>query len=69
MEAGAYFNIEVSTDRGRFRLVKTVNKPGQRSVCVPLPPNRCDSFRVRLSGKGECRIKDMVREFTTESEV
>ena len=69
MEAGAYFNIEVSTDRGRFRLVKTVNKPGQRSVCVPLPPNRCHSFRVRLSGKGECRIKDMVREFTTESEV
>ena len=69
MKNGAYFNIEVSVDRGRFRLVKTVNKPGQRSVCVPLLPNRCDSFRVRLSGKGECRIKDMVRDFTTESEV
>lgn len=69
MKNGAYFNIEVSVDRGRYRLVKTISKPGQRSVCVQLPPNRCDSFRVRLSGKGECRIKDMVREFTTESEV
>lgn len=69
MNEGAYFNIEISADRGRYKLVKTINKSGQHSVCVQLPPNRCDSFRVRLSGTGECKIKDMVREFTTESEV
>lgn len=69
MKKGAYFSIELLLDRGIYKKIKTINKEGCGSVMIPIPPNRCDSFKIRLSGKGECKIMNLVREFKTKREV
>ena len=52
LDEGAYMNAEIALDNGRFELVKTVSRAGKNIVSINIPPNRCDSFRLRLSGKG-----------------
>lgn len=69
IDRGAYMDIEVSYDRGLYRRVKTVYGDGVYTQCIPLPPSRCDSIGIRLSGRGGCRIMNIVREFTEGSEV
>lgn len=69
LDEKAYMNAELSMDNSKFELVKTVSRPGKNIVNINIPPNRCDSFRLRLSGKGGCRVMNMVREFITGSEV
>lgn len=68
IERGAYMDIEVSYDRGIFRKIKTVYGDGQAMQSIYLPPHRCDSFKIRLSGKGGCLIKDIVRVYTERSD-
>ena len=65
----AYMDVELKFDDGRWEHFKTVNRPGEQIVFIPIQPNRCDSFGIRLSGRGECRIKNMVREFSVGSGV
>lgn len=69
LDEGAYMNAELAFDNGRFELAKTVSRAGKNIVSINIPPNRCDSFRLRLSGKGGCRVMNMVREFVTGNEV
>ena len=63
MNEGCFFKVEVAVDNEPFKVVATVTKPGYRVVGIPLPKNRCDKFRVRISGKGECKIHNLVRDF------
>ncbi len=63
MEQGAYFKVEAAADNEPFKVVATVTRPGYRVVGIPLPKNRCDKFRIRISGKGECKIHNLVRDF------
>ena len=69
LDEGAYMKAETALDNEKFELVKTVSRPGKNIVNINIPPNRCDSFKLRLSGKGGCRVMNMVREFITGSEV
>lgn len=69
LDEGAYMNIETGFDEERFELVKTVSRPGKSIVCIPIAPNRSDTFRVKFSGKGGCKIMNMVREFAARREV
>ncbi len=39
-----------------------------KTLQIPILPVRCDNFRIRLSGKGPCLIKSLVRDFTVGSE-
>lgn len=41
----------------------------KQSYVLPLIPNRCDHYRLRIAGKGECRIHSLAREFATGSEL
>lgn len=68
LEAGAWLKAEVSPDGAPFRQVYLTHNEHARTMQIPVLPTRCDSFLVRLSGKGECKIKSMVREFAVGSE-
>lgn len=69
LDAGAWLKAEVSADGGPWQLAYTTHDERARTALVPILPTRCDCFRVRLSGKGECVVKSVVREFTVGSEV
>jgi len=68
LEAGAWVKAEISADGAPFKQVYLGHEEHARTVQIPILPTRCDSFRVRLSGKGECIIKSFIREFTVGSE-
>lgn len=68
MEAGAWLKAEVSTDGSPFRQVFATHDERAKTVQIPILPVRCDNFRIRLSGKGACIIKSIVREFAVGSE-
>lgn len=68
MEEGAELKIEVSCDGGEFKEHKIFHKGPHKTVMVPIVPNRCDSFQIRLSGAGRTVIRTMMREFELGSE-
>ncbi|PWL46833.1 MAG: hypothetical protein DBY45_01810 [Clostridiales bacterium] len=69
LEAGAWLKVEVSADGAPFRQVFAGHNERAKTVQIPILPTRCDNFRIRLSGKGSCILKSLVREFTIGSEV
>jgi hypothetical protein len=66
-EAGAWFKVEVSRDGSPFRQVFMSHSNKTKIYQIPIFPAGCETFKVRVSGKGECRIKNMVREFSTSN--
>lgn len=68
MEEDATFKIEVRTDGGDWVEHKTFQKGPHRTMLVPVRPNRCDSFQIRLSGTGRTVVRTMVREFELGSD-
>lgn len=69
LEAGAWLKAEISPDGAPFRQVYATHDERAKTVQIPILPVRCDNFRVRLSGKGMCIIRSIVREFSVGSEV
>lgn len=67
--AGAWLKIEIKTDDSLWNTVYTTHNKTAKTINIPIFPNRCDQFKVRLSGKGECVIKSFVRDFYVGSEV
>lgn len=65
----AYLTVEISIDDGNWKEIYTTHNKRAKTISIPVIPNRCDNFRIRLSGMGECKIKSLVREFTIGSEV
>ena len=43
-------------DVGEWESISSLNGGGTRSFSLPLTPRRCDHFRVRIEGYGECKI-------------
>lgn len=68
LEAGAWVKAEVSADGAPFKQVYLGHNDHAKTLQIPILPTRCDTFTVRLSGKGECVIKSFVREFSVGSE-
>lgn len=60
---GSWLKAEMRCDGGRWescgKLVGSVND----TQVLPLIPNRCDRFEIRLTGKGACAVLSMLREF------
>lgn len=69
MAAGSWLKAEISADGAPFKQVFSTHDERAKTVQIPILPVRCDNFRVRLSGKGVCVIKSIVREFSVGSEV
>ena len=70
LAAGAWLNVEIkrNTDT-RWDTVYTTHNERARTITVPVLPARCDSVEIRLSGKGECMLRTLIREFHTGSDV
>lgn len=62
-EDGAEVKIEVRCDGGEWKTHKQFKRGPHKTVLVPIVPNRCDSFQIRISGTGRTVIRTMVREF------
>lgn len=69
MAAGSWLKAEISADGAPFKQVFSTHDERAKTVQIPILPVRCDNFRIRLSGKGVCVIKSIVREFSVGSEV
>lgn len=69
LSEGSWLKVEISTDGTPYRQVFTTHNERNKTVQIPILPTRCDNFRIRLSGKGECMLKSIIREFSVGSEV
>ena len=69
LKAGAYLTVEVKRDNApRWEKVYTTHQSRDRTLSIPILPQRCDSVEVRLSGKGECLLRTFIREFFVGSD-
>lgn len=66
---GSWLKVEVKCDDDLWKEAYTTHNQAAKTILVPIHPNRCDSFKVRLTGKGFCKIKSFVRDFYIGSEV
>lgn len=64
MEPGAFCRGEISTDGGPFREVGTAHGARNKTGELFIHPVNCDRFQIRLKGRGRCRVKSLIREFT-----
>lgn len=48
---------------------QTLKPEKKRSYYLPIVPRRADHYRIRIEGRGECRVYSMVREYYTGSEL
>ncbi len=70
LEAGSILTVEVKRDNDdKWTHVFTTHNERARTVTVPILPARCDRVELRLSGKGMCKIRTLVREFFVGSDV
>lgn len=71
LEQGAELNVTVQFDSdGHWRPVKNIiGTDPKRSYTLPIVPRRCDHYRVKLEGRGGCRVYSMTREYYSGSEL
>ena len=71
LEKGAEIRVSVQYDSdGVWRSVRSiVGEEKKRSYVLPIVPRRCDHYRIRLEGRGVCRVYSMSREYYTGSEL
>lgn len=66
---GSYMIIEVRSDDGAWREAGKIVGANRGVIPIRLPIARCDKFELRLRGKGEFSILDILREYHVGSEV
>lgn len=67
-EARAEIRIQFDSD-GIWRAVRSLDAHAKRSWYLPIVPRRCDHFRLRLEGRGGCRVYSLTREVYAGSEL
>lgn len=68
MAAGSHVTVEVSMDNGTFQTLLNEDAVAAKAKVVQIPPNRVDRFTVRVSGTGNVRIREFMREYIPGSE-
>ena len=66
---GSYIIVKIRCDGGEWREAGKIVGKTEAVVPIRIPINRCDKFELELSGRGECTILDIMREFHVGSEV
>ena len=66
---GSYMIIEVRSDDGAWCEAGKIVGANKGIIPIRLPIARCDKFELRLRGKGEFTIYDILREYHLGSEV
>lgn len=69
LDKDAWITVEVRADGGLWETAFVGHNEYASTATIPIKPNRCDSFEVRISGKGRCKVKSLVRKFSIGSEV
>ena len=69
LEDNAWLQIEMNIDGKGWRRIYTTHNDRKRTISVPIIPTRCDNIQLRISGKGRCMLRSLVRDFTIGSEV
>lgn len=67
--AGSYIIIKMRCDDGEWREAGKIVGRSNGVVPIILPVSRCDKFELELSGRGECTILDIMREYYVGSEI
>lgn len=60
--------ISINADNRGWVQVAHIYAETARAVYIPIIPQRCDKFRIKLEGVGLCEIESMVREYAVGSE-
>ena len=60
---GSWLKAEMRCDGGRWESCGKLVGGVSDTQVLPLIPNRCDRFEIRLTGKGACAVLSMLREF------
>ena len=67
---GGNFSVSVQYDtEDQWRRAATVAHGCKRSFSLPIPLQRCDHFRLKLHGKGGCRIYSITKTIENGSDV
>lgn len=62
--------VEASYDSGRsWETLAVLSVRGKGSQCLPVVTQRCDHFRLRLSGTGACKLWTLTKEIESTNEV
>ena len=57
LEIGAFAEIAIQYDnRGQYEHISTVYGSNLQTFSVPVRPRRCDHFRLKITGKGICKL-------------
>ena len=68
MAEGAKLQIEISYDGKPWETLYNTRAPRWRVAILPVRPRRCDSFRLRICGRGDVTLLGIAREVMTGSE-
>lgn len=62
LQAGAELKVYCSIDDGAYALEETISATGYKSYETRITPQRCDSFKIKLTWKGDVKIYGFGRE-------
>ena len=54
---------------GRWEHIFNMSGKGTRSFTVPVIPKRCDHFRYKIVGRGECKIHSIAKTIEEGSDI
>lgn len=63
MQPNAWIRVEVRFDEGRWQSVGTYRCYDRRGIVIPVLPNDCTRFQVRISGRGGCVLRQVTRDY------
>ena len=62
MEKGARIRVFIDYDSsGRWEKQGEIISDSLRTVTLPIRPRRCDHLRIRVEGRGDCKIFSIAR--------
>lgn len=68
LDEGAELSISIKFDTGEWRVIRHIYQHDERTAYVPISPQRCDKFLLRLEGKGNCVVESVIREYRERSD-
>lgn len=69
LPATSTLKIEYSADGGTYKTAWQSSGAARKGIYISILPTRCDSFVVRLSGTGDCKVYQMDRIFSYSTDM
>lgn len=61
MEPESEITISISVDNGDWEHLRHIHTSKKRTVSLPIIPRRCDKFKIKLEGRGYCKVESVSR--------